>query len=195
MNSVQRQLHEAHKARRERLGAKTAPNIVTLPQTKKYLENRDALREAALAAAAERARQIEEQRRTDREREIEQKLLDALPPELLITETPVINVPSLAEIRREVSEYFDISQMELMGIRRNSKLVLARHIAYFVARNITGASFTQIGRAYKRDHSSVVHACFKMDDLVKTNSLIAGHYKFFVNKLAYRQAPHSYWGA
>lgn len=81
-----------------------------------------------------------------------------------------------------------------MSSRRKASLVLARHFAYYVARCLTGASLTQIGRAYKRDHSSVVHAVAKMEELVNVNSSIAEQYRYFENKLAYRQAPHSYWG-
>ena len=197
MNSVQKKLHEEHKARRERLGAKSVPNLVLLPSVKKQLEDKKALEEAAEFAARQAAR-MDEQRRKARENEIEHRLIDQidqLPPELFFTEAPVVRVPSLSEIRREVCDYFQITQHEMMSNRRKASLVLARHFAYFVARSITGASLTQIGRAYKRDHSSVVHAVAKMEDLVKTNSSIAQQYKYFENKLAYRQAPHSYWGA
>lgn len=194
MNNVQRQLHEAHKARRARLGAQSTPNFVLLPSVKKRLEDKAALEEAAEYAARHQAR-LDEQRRIAREDEIHKKLLEELPPELLITDAPIIRTPSLSEIRREVSEYFEISQHELMGNRRNASLVLARHVAYYTARELTGASLTQIGRAYKRDHSSIVHAVGKMDQLVKVSPLIRKHYEHLKNKLAYRPAPHSYWGA
>ena len=197
MNSVQKKLHEEHKARRRRLGAKTVPNLVLLPSVKKQLEDKKALEEAAELAARQMAR-MDEQRRLARENEIHHRLtdqIDQLPPELFLSEAPVVRIPSLSEIRREVCEYFKITQHELTGSRRNASLVLARHFAYYVARSLTGASLTQIGRAYKRDHSSVIHAVGKMEELVKVNSSIAEQYRYFENKLAYRQAPHSYWGA
>ena len=197
MNSVQKKLHEEHKARRARLGAKTVPNLVLLPSVKKQLEDKKALEEAAELAARQMAR-MDEQRRLARENEIHHRLtdqIDQLPPELFLSEAPVVRIPSLSEIRREVCEYFKITQHELTGSRRNASLVLARHFAYYVARSLTGASLTQIGRAYKRDHSSVIHAVGKMEELVKVNSSIAEQYRYFENKLAYRQAPHSYWGA
>ena len=194
MNSVQRQLHEAHKARRERLGAKPKPNLVLLPSVKKQLEDKQALEEAAEFAARQAAR-MDEQRRKAREDEIHHRLIEQMPPELFFTEAPVVRTPSLSEIRREVSEYFEISQHELMGNRRNASLVLARHVAYYTARELTGASLTQIGRAYKRDHSSIVHAVGKMDQLVKVSPLIRQHFEHLRNKLAYRPAPHNYWGA
>lgn len=194
MNSVQRQLHEAHKARRARLGAQLKPNLVLLPSVKKRLEDKAVLEEAAEMAIRQMAR-LDEQRRVAREEEIHKKLIDALPPELLITDAPVIRTPSLSEIRREVSEYFKISQNEIMGNRRNASLVLARHVAYYTARELTGASLTQIGRAYKRDHSSIVHAVGKMDQLVKVSPLIRQHFEHLRNKLAYRPVPHNYWGA
>ena len=197
MNNVQRQLHEAHKARRERLGAAPKPNLVLLPSVKQQIEQRRALEEAAELAARQQAR-MDEQRRLAREAEIERRLvdqIDQLPPELFLTEAPVVRIPSLAEIRREVCEYFKITQAEMMGSRRNASTVLARHFAYYIARSLTGASLTQIGRAYKRDHSSVIHAIGKMEELVLVNSSIAEQYKYFENKLAYRPAPHAYWGA
>lgn len=194
MNSVQRQLHEAHKARRERLGAKTKPNLVLLPSVKKQLEDKQALEEAAEFAARHAAR-MDEQRRKAREDEIHHRLIEYMPPELFFTEAPVVRTPSLSEIRREICDYFKITQHEMMSNRRKASLVLARHFAYYVARSLTGASLTQIGRAYKRDHSSVVHAVAKMEELVKVNGSLSEQYRYFENKLAYRQAPHSYWGA
>ena len=194
MNSVQKKLHEEHKARRERLGFKIEPNLVLLPSVKKQLEDKRALEEAAELAARQMDR-LDEQRRLARESEIHNRLMYQMPPELFLTEAPVVRIPSLSEIRREICDYFKITQHELMSSRRKASLVLARHLTYFIARNLTGASLTQIGRAYRRDHSSVVHAVAKMEELVKVNSSLAEQYKFFENKLAYRQAPHCYWGA
>lgn len=197
MNSVQKKLHEEHKARRRRLGAKTVPNLVLLPSVKKQLEDKRVLEETAELAARQQAR-MDEQRRLAREAEIERRLvdqIDQLPPELFLTEAPVVRIPSLAEIRREVCEYFKITQAEMTSDRRKASLVLARHFAYYIARSLTGASLTQIGRAYKRDHSSVIHAIGKMEELVLVNSSVAEQYRYFENKLAYRPAPHAYWGA
>lgn len=74
-------------------------NLVLLPSVKKQLEDKKALEEAAEFAARQMAR-MDEQRRLARENEIHHRLtdkIDQLPPELFLTEAPVVRTPRLAK--------------------------------------------------------------------------------------------------
>jgi len=51
----------------------------------------------------------------------------------------------------------------LLGDTRTSKLVKIRHYTIWRARKETGMSFSQLGKIFNRDHSSVIHAFYKLE--------------------------------
>lgn len=47
---------------------------------------------------------------------------------------------------------------DVLGQSRSSGVARARHLAMAVARSTLGRSYHELGRAFSRDHTSVVHA-------------------------------------
>lgn len=47
----------------------------------------------------------------------------------------------------------------LLSMRRDQHTAFARHLAMYLAREVTHASFPIIGKFFGRDHSTVMHAC------------------------------------
>jgi len=69
----------------------------------------------------------------------------------------------IADVMKTVGEVHDVTVDQLKSKRRTQDLARARQIAMFIAREMTGASLNQIGRAFgNRDHSTVSHACQKI---------------------------------
>jgi chromosomal replication initiator protein len=63
-----------------------------------------------------------------------------------------------------VCEYFDVEPQDLRSKSRLRKHTLPRHIAMYLSRNIAKSSFPEIGKSFGgRDHSSVMHACRKIE--------------------------------
>ena len=61
-------------------------------------------------------------------------------------------------------EYFSISHNELVGKRRDQKVVKPRQVAMFLCKELTGASYPEIGSEFGgRDHTTVMHSCRKID--------------------------------
>lgn len=58
-----------------------------------------------------------------------------------------------------------ISIKELKGIGRNNPTAKARQVAMYLLRK-SGVSFPEIGRILKRDHSSVIHGCETIEDML-----------------------------
>ena len=59
---------------------------------------------------------------------------------------------------------------ELVSTKRTADLALARQIAMYLARTHLNESLQQIGYAFnKKDHTTVLHACKKNEELVKNN--------------------------
>ena len=57
-----------------------------------------------------------------------------------------------------VSDIFYISESELRSGSTDPGITFPRQIAMYLAREVTSASFPQIGRHYSRHHSTVIHA-------------------------------------
>ena len=73
---------------------------------------------------------------------------------------------SVENIQRVVSEYFRIPLKELVGPKRTRIYARPRQLAMGLARELTGDSFPEIGMAFGgRDHSTVMHACEKVQSL------------------------------
>ncbi len=74
--------------------------------------------------------------------------------------SPAKAIVTLEDILKGVSDYMGVSVEQLRGQKRTKRIALARQIAMYLARNLTGCSLQHIGQFFGgRDHSTVVHAC------------------------------------
>jgi len=70
---------------------------------------------------------------------------------------------SVSDIQSAVASYFGLSVDDLVAKKRSREITVPRHIAIFLARELTDTSLSQIGSAFGgRDHSTVLHACDKI---------------------------------
>ena len=70
---------------------------------------------------------------------------------------------TITSIQEKVCEYFGISVEDLLGSRRESKLVTPRHIAMYLSRELLGSSFPSIGKSFGgRDHTTIMNAYNKI---------------------------------
>jgi len=75
--------------------------------------------------------------------------------------------PKPEEIINGVEAYYDISRDDLVGRSRHKDVVHARHVAMYLCRTLTTKSLASIGLQFAgRDHSTVSHACGKIEDLL-----------------------------
>nr|WP_224964492.1 chromosomal replication initiator protein DnaA [Acinetobacter guillouiae] len=85
---------------------------------------------------------------------------------------------STENIQRVVSEYFRIPLKELVGPKRTRIYARPRQLAMGLARELTGDSFPEIGMAFGgRDHSTVMHACEKVQSLRDEDPIFNEDYK------------------
>lgn len=75
----------------------------------------------------------------------------------------------LPTILHHTTEIFGIRQRDIMSERRQQDIVRARHAAMYAMRELTGYSLPQIGRAFKRDHTTIIHACRRVEDIAIRN--------------------------
>lgn len=76
-------------------------------------------------------------------------------------------------IQNYVAETFSLEVSDLTSTKRTAEIALARQIAMYLCRELTEASLQQIGLAFrKKDHTTVLHACRKIGEMVHSNSRV-----------------------
>lgn len=85
--------------------------------------------------------------------------------EQLLPQEPAERRLDIQAIKEEIARYYRVSVAELEGDNREKRISQARQIAIYLARELTSLSFPQIGKAFGRDHATVIHAYRKVKDL------------------------------
>lgn len=77
-------------------------------------------------------------------------------------------VISSDSIKESVCKYFNIDLKDLNSSKRSNDIAYPRQIAMYLCRDIIDLPFKQIGNDFgKRDHTTVMHACTKIDSEIK----------------------------
>lgn len=90
---------------------------------------------------------------------------------------PMIELPSrhvtVEVIQRQAAQHFSLKIPDLKGAKRHRSVVLPRMIAVYLTRKHTQMSYPDIGKAFGgRDHSTIIHACQKIDWLLTTDPAV-----------------------
>ena len=86
-----------------------------------------------------------------------------------------VYIPTPEIIIKETSRYFDMDPAEVRGQRRSKITALARQVAMYLIRTLTGLSLEDIGREFEnRNHSTVYSSIRKIEDLLRTDSDMSG---------------------
>lgn len=93
----------------------------------------------------------------------------------------------LEDIKEAVLEVFDVPREKVMGKCRTRRVCTARHVGMFLARRMTGASLSEIGRFFGgNSHSTVKHAVDKIDELTDTDDGMAASVRRVKDRIANR---------
>jgi len=80
---------------------------------------------------------------------------------------------TIDEIQKKVAEYFNISVKEMQSSRRARTVARPRQVAMYLAKQLTSRSLPEIGRKFDRDHTTVMHAVRKVEELVAEDAGLA----------------------
>lgn len=84
---------------------------------------------------------------------------------------------TIENIQRTVAEYYKIRVADLLSIRRSRSITRPRQLAMALAKELTSHSLPEIGDAFGgRDHTTVLHACRKMNELREIDNRINEDY-------------------
>lgn len=80
---------------------------------------------------------------------------------------PFLNDQHLCRIiEQAVAPAFHVGRMEIwMQTRGGPEAAFARQVAMYLAHVGGGLTYTQVGRLFARDRTTVAHACWRVEDL------------------------------
>ena len=85
---------------------------------------------------------------------------------------------SLKMVLTSTGKEYNVSEKKLLGKGRQMEIVIARHVAMYLCRELTNSSLISIGKHFgNRDHSTVIHACKTIENKMKTDESLTTRIK------------------
>jgi len=115
-------------------------------------------------------------------RSIDTQLATEALQDLLIFQEKRVTIDN---IQKSVAEYYKMRVSELHSKRRNRQIARPRQLAMALAKEFTNMSLPEIGDAFGgRDHTTVIHACRKIKELIQKDPRIKDDYNHLVRILS-----------
>ncbi len=78
---------------------------------------------------------------------------------------------TIDEIQRRVAEHYNMRIGDMVSARRARAVARPRQVAMFLAKQLTSRSLPEIGKKFgNRDHTTVMHACARVTELMGADS-------------------------
>jgi hypothetical protein len=87
-------------------------------------------------------------------------------------------------IQEVVAEHYGITHERLIGKLRIFVAVRARHVAMYLARTVLDDSYPSLGRAFRRDHTSVLDGYRRVEKLIKHDLSTKADVDLLLQKIA-----------
>jgi len=91
---------------------------------------------------------------------------------------------TIENIQKTVGEYYKVKVADLLSKRRSRSVARPRQMAMALSKELTNHSLPEIGNAFGgRDHTTVIHACRKVKELLQEEADFAEDYKYLMRIL------------
>lgn len=91
---------------------------------------------------------------------------------------------TIDQIQKAVSDHFELKPLDLVSARRARAVARPRQIAMYLAKRLTTRSLPEIGRKFGgRDHSTVIHAVRRIEELRDSDRDIDGAVRVLLGQL------------
>ncbi len=80
------------------------------------------------------------------------------------------SVLTVEEIQKVVSEFYDIRMGDMSSNRRPQAIAFPRQVAMYLSREMTAQSLPAIGKAFNKNHATVMHACKLVGERLKNDA-------------------------
>ncbi|WP_419419726.1 chromosomal replication initiator protein DnaA [Legionella sp. D16C41] len=85
---------------------------------------------------------------------------------------------TIENIQKTVAEYYKVKVADLLSKRRSRSIARPRQMAMALAKDLTNHSLPEIGDHFGgRDHTTVIHACRKIKELIQVDNDFAEDFK------------------
>lgn len=102
--------------------------------------------------------------------------------DLLAVQAKTVTVEN---IQKTVAEYHNIRLADLSGTSRSRSIARPRQVAMALAKELTSKSLPEIGKAFGgRDHTTVLHACRKIAELIESDERMREDYSNLLRTLS-----------
>ena len=89
------------------------------------------------------------------------------------------------DITRRAHWGFHIKLTDLESSKRKREFTHPRQVAMYLCREMTDQSLPQIGKQFGgKDHTTVLHACKKIEDEIKTSAILAEEIKLIKDEIS-----------
>jgi len=92
---------------------------------------------------------------------------------------------SIEDIQKKTAEFYKLDVKDFLSAQRARRIARPRQVAMYLSRQLTSRSLPEIGRRFgKRDHTTVLHACRRIEELCAEDPLFRQEVDFLKNVLA-----------
>ena len=92
---------------------------------------------------------------------------------------------TIDNIKRTVAGYYNIRISDLTSAKRTRSLARPRQVAMALCKELTQHSLPEIGEAFDKDHTTVLHACRKVVQLRDEDPKIREDYDLLQRRLGF----------
>jgi chromosomal replication initiator protein len=91
---------------------------------------------------------------------------------------------SIENIQKTVADYYKVKVADLFSAKRSRSIARPRQIAMALSKELTELSLPNIGEAFGgRDHTTVIHACKKINELRTIDSIVSRDFNILLQVL------------
>jgi hypothetical protein len=91
------------------------------------------------------------------------------PPENI----PPRGFPEIYTVVEVVCQKYKVSMRDILSDRRTAWVIWPRHVAMYLCRELTPLSYPVLGRMFRRDHTTLIHAYQKIERRIAADHAFA----------------------
>lgn len=97
------------------------------------------------------------------------------------------SLPTVSQIQSAVCRHFDVPLLYMSSARRHHDVYLPRAAAIYLCKNITGRTYSSIGRYFGgRDHTTIRGCCLEVEKMIALKHPIARDIEILSERLGGR---------